>query len=337
MLSSRNRKTISGRFIVKKEPKIKPTVARRVIRRFHFLIGKRQIICSRLGVVLVSSDEEANKGCIETWVRNSKLQEKYDRGMKTQSQQLEKHLLKLRDISNTGVLVELLGYLMNEIYTKGGLKNYQMASTVGQDRNRGGDSSKVLIPWLRELGLKSQRDHGCDRGNPRRALEIGSLSSKNAISTCGIFDPVVRIDLNSTGEGISKQDFMDRPLPKHESERFDLISCSLVLNFVPTPQLRGEMLKRFSHFLKRGTDQAFLFVVLPRPCIDNSRHMSDQWFSEMMESLNYKKLRRHVTHKIIYYLFAVATRLPPKHIGGKFKLKPVVKDAAGMNNFAILL
>lgn len=40
---------------------------------------------------------------------------------------------------------------------------------------------------------------------------------------------MTRIDLNSQGPGIEKQDFMDRPLPTSDQSRFDILSLSLVL------------------------------------------------------------------------------------------------------------
>lgn len=42
-----------------------------------------------------------------------------------------------------------------EINALGGLEAYQHASTLGQSSQRGGDSSKVLIKWLKELRAPS--------------------------------------------------------------------------------------------------------------------------------------------------------------------------------------
>lgn len=39
----------------------------------------------------------------------------------------------------------------SDIEALGGLEAYQHASTLGQSSQRGGDSSKVLIKWLKEL------------------------------------------------------------------------------------------------------------------------------------------------------------------------------------------
>ena len=93
-----------------------------------------------------------------------------------------------------------------------------------------------------ETGLVQTETSKC------KCLEIGCLSPYNAISTSSIFDDVVRIDLNSQNSLILEQNFMDRPLPQKESEKFNLISCSLVINFVPSPKERGEMLLRITKF-----------------------------------------------------------------------------------------
>lgn len=156
-----------------------------------------------------------------------------------------------------------------EIAALGGIEKYQQASLQGQRLDRGGDSSRILMEWLHpiDLNLLSSTE-------PRlRMLEVGALSTMNACSRSGIFD-MERIDLNSQSDGILQQDFMKRPLPKDDSERFDIISLSLVLNFVPDATGRGEMLLRTLQFLKQPGTQCLstlreffpsLFMVLPAP------------------------------------------------------------------------
>lgn len=52
---------------------------------------------------------------------------------------------------SSDTLVTELGNINSEIEALGGLEAYQHASTLGQSSQRGGDSSKVLIKWLKEL------------------------------------------------------------------------------------------------------------------------------------------------------------------------------------------
>ena len=229
-----------------------------------------------------------------------------------------------------------------QIEHQGGLARYQQASIQGQSVQRGGDSSKVLVEWLRELCPSLGRSVNSTR---LRYLEVGALRTDNVCSTCGLFD-VVRIDLNSQGDGILQQDFMARPLPTNATalaaNGFDLVSLSLVVNYVPDPVARGEMLKRVASFLRpapgslAGAMNCFpgLFLVLPSPCVINSRYLDNQRLEDMLYSLGYTMQKKKVTAKLVYYYFIhsrssanVLKQFPKKEIrsGGK------------RNNFAIVL
>lgn len=330
---SRRRKTVTGSSVVRRQPNIKPVKARRIIRRFHLLINKRRIVCGKLNVKLIDGSEEANQSHITKELTRLGLQACFKSGWDAEhpSTELEAQMLKAQNINDRSVLVKILGYIMCEIHDRGGLQNYQLASTVGQDKNRGGDSSKILVKWFKEI-RDSKRHY--------RALEIGSLSAKNAISTSGVFDPVVRIDLNSNDPAkIQRQDFMDRPCPQSDGERFDIISCSLVLNFVPTPQLRGAMLVRFREFLRLDAGTTYVFLVLPLPCISNSRYINETVFCEIMEHLGFQKTRVHKSSKIIYFLFESVAKSCESHNCDScvYTKKRLINDKPDMNNFSILL
>jgi 25S rRNA (adenine2142-N1)-methyltransferase len=222
-----------------------------------------------------------------------------------------------------------------EIEKLGGLDHYQQASLQGQSIDRGGDTSKILLDWLPLADLKKSDE-------PLRMLEVGALSTRNACSTSGIFE-MVHIDLNSQEPGIQKQDFMERPLPSDNSEKFDLISLSLVLNFVPDITGRGDMLHRTLAFLRScngsmlGTPGALLpalFVVLPRSCVDNSRYFTDSRFEELMTILGYGKIQNKKTQKLDYSLWTRLTARPAKF--REFSKKEV-NPGRTRNNFAITL
>ncbi|KAJ3499609.1 hypothetical protein NLG97_g195 [Lecanicillium saksenae] len=194
--------------------------------------------------------------------------------------------------------------LSAEIESLGGISLYQQASLQGQSTERGGDTSRLLLEWLPVKEFKAL-------GHKLRLLEVGALSTKNACSLSGLFESV-HIDLNSQEPGILQQDFMDRPLPKDDTDRFDVLSLSLVLNFVPDAALRGEMLKRTLEFLRgthaeteAGNEQLFpcLFMVLPRSCLDNSRYCTEENFESIMEMLGYSMLRKKMTQKLAYSLW----------------------------------
>lgn len=50
---------------------------------------------------------------------------------------------------------EALVHVEREIEELGGLAAYQRMSSIGQGDDRGGGSEKVLISWLREMGMAS--------------------------------------------------------------------------------------------------------------------------------------------------------------------------------------
>lgn len=308
---SRRKKSITGKKIAKfAEVNIKPRKARRIIRRYHFLISKKKIICNRLGLDAEKLDPE--------------LQQEPEQA--PEAAKMEKLLLRVQDKSvSHDILRQCLRYIDCEISSRGGLEEYQLASRIGQSNSRGGDSSKLLVTWLKELGYK--------RDNAMTALEIGSLDCENCISTCGLFNPVTRIDLNQSNNarGILRQDFMQRPIPQDDNARFHLVSCSLVLNFVPTPAQRGQMVKRFHCFLK---GPSLLFLVFPLPCINNSRYMDKEHLLALMAHQGYDLLRYHESKKLFYSLF---TRQHAPTVDARFTTKQSLHDGPKMNNFCITL
>lgn len=228
--------------------------------------------------------------------------------------------------------------LNTRLREQGGLEAYQRASIQGQAKERGGDSSIVLMNWLSDFtselapGLKKMR-----------LLEVGALSTENACSKSGLFD-TERIDLRSQTQGILEQDFMERPLPQSNKESFDIISLSLVVNFVPNAAGRGEMLERTRQFLRKpsldtasdGLPRIFpaLFLVLPAACIANSRYMNEERFILLMASLGYTMLKRKQTAKLVYYLWQLLDQ--SKQDTQRFP-KVEVNPGPGRNNFSIVL
>lgn len=68
-----------------------------------------------------------------------------------------------------------------EIAAMGGLDAYQKASQMGQTKERGGDSGRVLVPWLQELGWGPQIGDKIARGQDGEegdALDEAGLASK---------------------------------------------------------------------------------------------------------------------------------------------------------------
>ena len=237
-----------------------------------------------------------------------------------------------------------------KIEANGGLRSYQQASKLGQSLERGGDSSRMLMDWITP-GL-IQQQHFTTARRRLRVLEIGALSTRNACSTSPLVS-CTRIDLNSQEPGILQQDFMERPLPKDDSERFHLISLSLVLNYVPTALGRGEMLKRCVSFLLPSPPSSSLsapasaaanrfpsslFLVLPAACVDNSRYLTDTRLSEIMAHLGFRLVRNKRTAKLIFQLWELDHRPGPHHsTTGRYAKKEMLNPGKVRNNFAIIL
>lgn len=251
-----------------------------------------------------------------------------------------------------------------------------MLQIQGQSDKRGGDSSKILMEWIREAQkaaeapaapAEADSDDDAEEAPPAtselpaaatatatsakpltpkmRLLEVGCLSARNAISKSSIFK-VTRIDLNAQEAAIESQDFMERPLPTSEDDKFDVISLSLVLNFVPEPAGRGEMLRRTTKFLRERTAVdptnplskllPSVFLVLPAPCLANSRHLNEKRLADIMRCIGYTLVKRKLSTKLIYGLWRLENTGIP-YPSGILAKKAEVNPGVTRNNFAILL
>ena len=231
--------------------------------------------------------------------------------------------------------------LKAEIEASGGLKMYQEASIIGQSAERGGDTSKVLMEWVLEIASSASL---IEAHYKLRMLEVGALKIDNACSRSGLFE-MKRIDLHSQHPHIEEQNFMQIDLPKPENlgeQGYDLVSLSLVVNFVGDPTQRGDMLKRVGNFLRPYTgcrDELAvcvpaLFLVLPAPCVTNSRYLDERRLESIMESIGYRRAKRKLSSKLVYYLWKYEQR--ECDMARVFK-KEQLCSGSSRNNFAIIL
>ena len=313
-------KTITGKLGTPKS--LKPQRTREIIRRFHVLQKSKNSVISKLrktypqitinDYIQIQADD-----CYKSAFKKFTAPAKYS---DNPTYKIDNTLTKID-------LIDILAKIDSEIQQRGGIEAYQSASTQGQTSKRGGDSSKKLVEWL-------QLDKYKDRLQEVNALEIGCLSPHNVISTCGIFKEIIRVDLNSQDALILEQNFMDRPLPLNESEKFNLISCSLVINFVPSPEERGDMLIRMTKFLKKPKkNMSSLFLVLPLPCVSNSRYFDNERLLEIMSQLGFQQTFYYEAKKVAYWLFDWT---------GKTKLvkkfpKKELHSGSSKNNFCITI
>lgn len=190
-------------------------------------------------------------------------------------------------------------------------------------------------------------------------LDVGALSTDTAASRSGLFD-ITRIDLNSQEDGIMQQDFMERPLATGEDERFDIVCLSLVVNYVPDARVRADMLRRVGNFLvdspartvpehdenytvgaaksdSKGTNatpNAFpaLWLVLPAPCVTNSRYLTSSRLVQMVTSMGYVLSQSKLSAKLAYYLFRWTGNQKQQTFP-----KGEVNPGKARNNFVILV
>jgi 25S rRNA (adenine2142-N1)-methyltransferase len=229
--------------------------------------------------------------------------------------------------------------IAQQIESRGGIEAYQHASLIGQSSDRGGDSSKILMDWLAPI-LPTLKDLASG-GQRVRMLEVGALSVMNACSRSHLFE-MERIDLRSQAEGIMEQDFMERPLPRDAQERFDIISLSLVLNYVPDAIGRGHVLLRTLEFLRapqypEGDFRDFfpsLYLVLPAPCVTNSRYMDEAKLEMIMDSLGYVMIKKKLSNKLVYYLWRGVLVKNMKRVSFQ---KIEIRSGKDRNNFSIVL
>ncbi|KAI5951467.1 BMT2 [Candida jiufengensis] len=273
---------------------LKPQQTRQIIRRFHIIQKNKYSIISKLRKANSNIDINDYDS-----IKNSKVYQNEFKNFKIPTKYSENEIYKIDNTSTDKELIKILARIDSEIEQRGGLKTYQSASTQGQTSKRGGDSSKKLIEWLKTSKYETKLTQDLN------ALEIGCLSPHNIISTSKIFKSITRIDLNSQDPFILQQDFMERSLPTSEEEKFNLISCSLVLNFVPSHEKRGEMLIRITKYLKspKNGQLSSLFLVLPLPCVKNSRYFDNDKLLEIMGKLGFKQTFFYEANKVAYWLF----------------------------------
>jgi 25S rRNA (adenine2142-N1)-methyltransferase len=75
-----------------------------------------------------------------------------------------------------------------------------------------------------------------------------------------------------------------------------------------------------------------LFLVLPAPCVTNSRYLDEERLEGIMESLGYKLVKRKLSSKLIYGLWCL--REEPRKVTWK---KEEIRSGKSRNNFAVVM
>ncbi|KAG1730599.1 nucleolus protein [Suillus lakei] len=222
--------------------------------------------------------------------------------------------------------VEALGEIEHQINELGGLATYQRMSSVGQGNDRGGGSEKVLIQWLIDMGLRKRDNKG-----KLRLLEVGALKPDN-YRTCMSWIDTTPMDLRSRHPSILEQDFLLMDEDENRG-KWDIVSLSLVVNFVPDPRDRGRMLCLAHSML---SPDGLLFLALPLPCVENSRYLTFDKLQSLMNVLGFTEVQRKWKKggKMAYWLYRKSER--DHDPLDEYRKKNVCRQG-DRNNFAILL
>ncbi|KAI0256510.1 hypothetical protein BJV78DRAFT_1117288 [Lactifluus subvellereus] len=231
-----------------------------------------------------------------------------------------------------GAQGDTLANVNREIEELGGLETYQRMSCIGQSSDRGGGSEKVLIGWLKQLGWAAadRKEKG-----KHRLLEVGAVRPDN-YRACASWMNVTAIDLHPRHPSILEQDFL---LMDHQSKHrgaWDIISLSLVLNFIPDGKDRGRALIQAHSMLRSG---GLCFLSLPLPCVNNSRYMTLEHMRELMDMIGFSQLeeRWKPGGKMIYWLYQKRPlQRAESRVDERFSRKKVLRQG-DRNNFCVLL
>jgi len=187
-----------------------------------------------------------------------------------------------------------------EIEEMGGLAVYQRMSSVGQGNDRGGGSEKVLIQWLIDMGLQKREGK-----RKLKLLEVGALKPDN-YGMCTSWIDTTPMDLRSRHPSILEQDFLLMDEDENRG-RWDIISLSLVVNFVPDVKDRGRMLCLAHAML---APEGLLFLALPLPCMENSRYLSFDKLQSLMTVIGFieVQLKWKKGGKMAYWLYRKGER-----------------------------
>jgi 25S rRNA (adenine2142-N1)-methyltransferase len=110
------------------------------------------------------------------------------------------------------------------------------------------------------------------------------------------------IDLHSMHDRIEEVDFLSLPISHcaNNPQLYDVIVCSMVLNYLPTAEKRGEMLLRISHFLRPG---GIVFITIPKTCLNLSPYIDEQRFTQLLRDIGLDAMEHAKdTPKIAFFI-----------------------------------
>ena len=120
----------------------------------------------------------------------------------------------------------------------------------------------------------------------------------------------VPIDLNAQHPSVTQIDFFDfahnHIASTTNTEPFDAIVMSLVLNFQGDPRRRGDMLALTAHS-KMLKHNGLMFLALPSASLDNSRYCDEKTLVQICETLGYTLVENKRSAKLILFTLRLDT------------------------------
>lgn len=219
--------------------------------------------------------------------------------------------------------------LRAELAATGGLAEYQAASRRGEAAGGAFDASRWVMAELPAAAGA--------RAAPLRLLDVGAIVARfpATVPGCGLQLRPRSIDLRSADPAVEQADFFDvAARARADAQEFDVVVLSLVLNFVPAPARRGEMLRR-AHEI--AADRGLLFLVLPLASVANSRYCDAARIVAVLRAVGWRVVKATQSAKLFSL---VCEKTAPVGGGAEVRAlskRAVVRSGKDRNNFCVLL
>eukprot|EP01122_Echinamoeba_exundans_P015241 TRINITY_DN7147_c0_g1_i1.p1 TRINITY_DN7147_c0_g1~~TRINITY_DN7147_c0_g1_i1.p1 ORF type:complete len:419 (-),score=82.10 TRINITY_DN7147_c0_g1_i1:947-2134(-) len=246
----------------------------------------------------------------------------------------QKRLEQLESLPANKDVLEQIEKIKEEMEELGGIELYQKASMHGETF-KAYNTSKWVLKCLKEHGFRTAKDATGNETQPKmKTLDVGAIN--NHFKGIKWMD-LTPIDINPMDSGVIQCDFFDFD---GKLKSFDVIVLSLVINFVGDPRKRGVMLRRCADLLKCKSPTSrggLLFLVIPSACIENSRYLTHELLSKMLEAVGFAILQHKTSKKLAFYMLELVERkrISPDQAAA-FK-KQVIRQGGDKNNFFIHL
>jgi 25S rRNA (adenine2142-N1)-methyltransferase len=222
--------------------------------------------------------------------------------------------------------------LQAQLEAMGGLDAYQAASRDGEAHGDGFDASQWVLAHL----ARRAATH-FESAAPLRLVDVGAIVARFPTAVPGgrTALQVRSIDLNPQHKDVERLDFFDLADGCLASgERFDVVVLSLVLNFVGSAHLRGQMLERARAM---ASEKGLLFLVLPLASVANSRHCDEPQLRAVLEAAGWRVLEVSKSAKLISIVCENGAPASDVRSVRAATTKRVVRAGSTRNNFCVLL